>query len=136
MNSIDFSPEIYQAHRELSKWNEKFLKFMLDNPEGLRRSHFDTVVNHPVFNYYRLQPWPTFISRERKRELKIVCQKVFDLLKSIPERLFNYDPQRIGTWPATFGPFTVKGPALRAAAESPISSCTSRWPSGSGPPAG
>ncbi|MGD2088413.1 MAG: hypothetical protein PVH61_19710 [Candidatus Aminicenantes bacterium] len=98
MNSIDFSPEIYRAHRWLSQWNVKFLEFMQDNLEGLKRSHFDTVVNHPVFNYYRLQPWPTFISRERKRELKIVCRKVFDLLKSIPERLFNYDLQRIGQY--------------------------------------
>lgn len=95
MSSIDLPPEIYEAHRQLSQWNAKFLKFMLDNPEGLRRSHFDILLNNPVFNYYRLQPWPTFISGKRKRELKIVCMKVFDLLKSIPERLFNYDFDRI-----------------------------------------
>jgi hypothetical protein len=98
MNSINFPPEIYERHRGLSQWNEKFLKYMLENPEGLKRSHFDKIVNNPVFNYYRLQPWPTFISRERKRELKTVCRKVFDLLKSIPERLFNYDQQRIGQY--------------------------------------
>lgn len=98
MSHMDFPPRIYEAHRQLSQWNEKFLKCMLENPEGLKRSHFDKIVNNPVFNYYRLQPWPTFISRERKRELKTVCRKVYDLLKSIPERLFNYDLQRIGQY--------------------------------------
>ena len=83
--------EIYEAHRGLSEWNAKFLEFMLDNPEGLNRAHFNSVVKNPVFNYYRLQPWPTFINGKVKSELKTVCMKVFDLLKSIPERLFNYD---------------------------------------------
>jgi hypothetical protein len=91
MSPIDFPPEIYETHRKLSQCNVKFLKFIQDNPEGLRRSHFDFLVNHPLFNYYRLQPRPTFISGKRKIELKKVCMEVFDLLKSIPERLFNYD---------------------------------------------
>jgi hypothetical protein len=98
MNNSGFPPEIYEAHRRLSPWNEKFLKFMLDNPEGLKRSHFNAVVKHPVFNYYRLQPWPTFINEKTKQELKDVCMSVFDLLKSIPRRLFNYHFERIAQY--------------------------------------
>ena len=98
MSSIEIPPEIYEAHCRLSHWNAKFLEFMLDNPEGLKRSNFDAVVNHPIFNYYRLQPWPTFINGKAKSELKTVCIKLFDLLKSIPERLFNYDFDSIGQY--------------------------------------
>ena len=98
MRTINIPPEIYEAHRGLSHWNVKFLEFMLDNQEGLQRSHFDVLLNHQAFNYYRLQPWPTFVSEKLKSELKIICMKVFNLLKNIPERLFNYDFDRIGQY--------------------------------------
>lgn len=96
MSHIHFTPEICEAHRMLSKWNVKFLEFLLENPEGLKRSHYDTLVNNPLFN--RLQPWPTFISSEKKNELKKVCMTVFDLIKSIPGRVFNNDFDRIGQY--------------------------------------
>jgi hypothetical protein len=95
---MDFPREIYEAHRQLSQCSVKFIEFVRNNPEGLRRSHFDAIVNHPIFYYYRLQPWPTFVNRKMKQELKIVCMKVFNLIKSIPRRFFNYDFGKISQY--------------------------------------
>lgn len=87
---MEIAKEIYQAHKQLSSCSETFLDFVKGNPETLKRSNFDTLVNFNA-HYLQTQPWPTFINEKTKAEIEEAAVKVCNLIKSIPDRLFSYD---------------------------------------------
>lgn len=45
-----------------------------------------------------MQPWPTFIGLRAGEEIKEASLKVLNLIKSIPQRLFGYDHQKISEY--------------------------------------
>lgn len=55
-------------------------------PEWMRRLSFP------------LQQWPTFVGAGKLREIRRTTEEVTRLIKSVPERIFDNDPQRIASF--------------------------------------
>lgn len=81
---------------KLSGANVDFIEFVKKNPEALKLSSFKSLELND--RYYALQAWPTFISRARKEDFRDTAINLCELIKSIPARLFNNDPEKIGAY--------------------------------------
>lgn len=95
---MEINQDVYSAHRELSASNARFLDFIKDNPEILRRSHFNEIVTSSGSPGYFFQPWPLFINQETRRKVKYPSIKIFDLITSIPRRFFRYDYHKMSQY--------------------------------------
>ncbi|MGD2088414.1 MAG: hypothetical protein PVH61_19715 [Candidatus Aminicenantes bacterium] len=82
---------------ELSRVNIDFIEFIKKNPQALKRSSYNDLMNFPLA-INKLQPWPTFVSRQVRTQLQGAGTAVFQLVKQVPQRLFNNDPQKIGAY--------------------------------------
>jgi hypothetical protein len=88
--------EIYEAHGKLSACSVKFLDFVKRNPESLKRSNFsDLTTDNPQVT---LQPWPTLIDQNIKKEFREAGVKVSNLIKSVPQRFFGSEPTAISRY--------------------------------------
>jgi len=88
--------EIRNFQIELSKVNGDFLDYVQANPCALEAENFSLLnLNDKLFV---LQPWPTFVNRFYKNQFQDATVKLFDLLKSIPKRIFNYDYKAISNY--------------------------------------
>jgi hypothetical protein len=94
---MKISKDVYEAHRELSTCSVNFLEFIKDNPESVVRSNFQAIVSDKTYAYFRAQPWPTFINKATKKEMEEAGIKLFDLITSLPERLFDFDPHKMSS---------------------------------------
>ncbi len=92
------TPEIYEAHHDLSACNTAFLDFVKKNPTCLERAHFNKILLDKRFPYFKSQPWPIFVSSKRKKEMSDIAIKISDLIKTIIPRLFSYDVQKISSY--------------------------------------
>jgi hypothetical protein len=88
---MNITKEVYSAHRELSQCSAAFLEYVSKNPGCLKRSNFSALLSADWFDYVKFQPWPTFISKKTKDMMETAAVKVYQLITSIPERLFGYD---------------------------------------------
>jgi hypothetical protein len=88
---MNISENIKQAGNALSNCSASFLDFIKNNPESLRRSQFNQVVEQRSFPGCHFQPWPVFIDKNTKSELQDASVQVFDLITKIPRRIFGYD---------------------------------------------
>lgn len=91
---MDISEEIWESHRILSDCSLRFLEYVRENPDTLKRSSFEKLFEFKDY-YDNLQPWPLFIDRERKQEMASASIRIFNLVKSIPKRFFGNDPLAI-----------------------------------------
>ncbi len=82
--------------QKLSKVNLDFIEFVKENPEAMKRSNFRTLDSTSYS--YKLQTWPTFINPQAKALFLDMAIKVCDLIKSLPARLFENDPQKIAAY--------------------------------------
>lgn len=88
--------EIKTAHANLSNTNAWFLEFVEKNPDSIKRSNFTLLeLNAGIF---KLQPWPTFINQYKRKEMEEAGISVYNLIKSIPKRLFANDPYKISKY--------------------------------------
>ena len=86
---MEITKEIKEMYQYLSPVNLDFLKFVKKNPDSLRHSNFKLLeLKDDVFT---LQPWPTFIDNKTKETFREAGVKLFDLIKCIPQRIFNND---------------------------------------------
>ena len=93
---MEITKEMKEMYQALSFVNLDFLKFVQKNPGTCQRSNFKLLdLNDDLFT---LQPWPTFINNQTKQIFQEAGVKLFDLVKSIPERVFNNDPEQMGTY--------------------------------------
>ena len=93
---MKLSREITEIQKKLSKVNADFLTFVEDHPETLKSANYKLLeLNDDLF---RLQPWPTFINREAKEVFREAGVNLFNLIKKIPKRLFDNDPQKISDY--------------------------------------
>lgn len=84
------------VQKKLSKVNMDFLEFVEKNPDALRASSFKMLdLNDKLFV---LQPWPTFVNQTTMNEFQAASIKLFDLIKSIPKRIFNSDFKKISAY--------------------------------------
>jgi len=90
--------KVYDAHRRLSLCNCHFLEFVKNHPASLKRKNFNNILYNQGFDKRHFQPWPIFINQETKKEIAKATVTVVDLVKSIPGRLFDYDPLKISRY--------------------------------------
>lgn len=93
---MEISREIADFHRRLSTLNLRFLEFVRQNPGNLRRSNYKLLELDS--DLAKFQPWPTFINQKVKKEMKEAGEKVYELIKCIPERIFGNDLSRIACY--------------------------------------
>jgi hypothetical protein len=82
-----------RVHQELSNCSLKFLEFVKRDSERLKRSNYSTLETHDPKRV--LQPWPTFICPRKKDELQKASTEVFKIIKTLLQRFFSYDPEKI-----------------------------------------
>lgn len=91
--AFDISQEVIKNHESLSRCSRLFMEFVARNPDSLRIDQYAMLdLNDKLF---QLQPWPTFINRETRREMAAASTRVFSLIKSVPSRLFGNDYEAI-----------------------------------------
>jgi hypothetical protein len=84
-----------ENHKQLSDCNAKFLEFVEKNPDSLVRSNFSSLVWD---ENTKLQPWPLFINSTRKKEIETATIRLCKLIKQIPLRIFNNNPDKISQY--------------------------------------
>ncbi|HEX4966664.1 MAG TPA: hypothetical protein VF173_37990, partial [Thermoanaerobaculia bacterium] len=85
-----------ESHAHWSAENRRFLDFALRNPEALARSSFAGLHGcNPLPNSPYLQSWPVLADTRRVQEIEHVTVGLDRLFKSVPERFFASDPQRM-----------------------------------------
>ena len=78
---MEITKESVKVQEALSRVNVDFLGFVKKHPDALKRSSFKLLeLNDWLFT---LQPWPTFINRETKKNFREAGVKLFDLIKNI-----------------------------------------------------
>ena len=87
----------YEGHMKLSKASANFLAFVEKNPWSLERSGYNNLLKLN-FDAGALQPWPVFIDQRTKNDIKEAGIGVFNLIRSIPERLFGNDVEKLSTY--------------------------------------
>jgi len=93
---MKITKEIYASHAALSGVSADFLEFVQNNPGTLKLSNFKLLdVNDP---HLVLQAWPTFVNQTFKNQIQEASVKIFELIKSIPKRLFDNDIKKISTY--------------------------------------
>lgn len=92
------SETVYKAHRDLSECSVNFLDFVKNNPESLERSNFNDLLSDTGFDYFKSNPWPTFVNNKTKKEMETAAVTVCELITSIPDRLFSYNFQKISDY--------------------------------------
>jgi hypothetical protein len=93
---MDIPEHVKRAHESLSFSSVKFLDFVGRNPASLQNSNFDMLrLNDELI---RLQPWPTFINRDRANQMAEACINICGLIKSIFKGIFNNDPYKISQY--------------------------------------
>jgi hypothetical protein len=88
--------DIKRIHKQLSNCSVKFLEFVEKDPDCLMRSSFSSLQWHD--KQIKLQPWPTFINRNRKKDMEIASIRLCNLIKQVPRRIFNNNPAKISQY--------------------------------------
>lgn len=89
--------DILQSHRELGPTSVRFLQFVENRPQTLDRAHFQKIYDFKVDLVFP-QAWPCFIDQQMRSRLEKTGRDVFQLIKSIPQRLFGNDPVKISRY--------------------------------------
>lgn len=87
--------ETLKSHNFLSKENREFIEYVRKNPYCLDKINFIDVKEGHCFSDLNLNPWPTFVSREVDDYFNSTTIKVYNLIKSVPLRVFNNDLRKI-----------------------------------------
>jgi hypothetical protein len=87
----------FASHADLSPVDVRFRQLALEDPELLRGVAADQADEDGELRSPR-QPWPLFISSRRIGEIAEAAVAVSRLFRSIPERLFNNDPDRLAAF--------------------------------------
>lgn len=87
---------VLDAHGQLSDCSLKFLEYVEQEPELLKRSNFSVL--DALTEAGKPQSWPTFIDKKAVRRLEDAGTNVFDLIRSIPRRIFANDPDKISRY--------------------------------------
>lgn len=97
---LDFqvTAEVEAAHRDLSRHNLAFLKWVETHPECLRRSSFAHLEGMEKLGGYPMQSWPTLISRDRLSRLAELNVELCRLVKTVPTRVFDNDPAKLASF--------------------------------------
>jgi tyrocidine synthetase-3 len=119
---LEIKKEVKEALEKLSKINIDFLEYVEKNPGCFKKSNFQKLdLNDDLF---RLQPWPTFINPKSKIQFQEVGVKLFNLIKKIPGKIFNYDLNKMSTFYET--PVDILNMQMEGVTEEHIDTLLSR----------
>jgi hypothetical protein len=91
------SKEFLKNHKQLSQANVKFLEFVDKNPGFKKRSNYERLREFDkVWN--NLQPWPLFVNQRMIRQIQEMSVKLFNIIKTIPQRFFNNNIEQISQY--------------------------------------
>jgi hypothetical protein len=92
--------EIKEELGKLSKMNANFLDFVEKNPESLKQYDYDDLLEliNLGIKPAELQPWPIFINQQTINQFKDVSINIFNIIKSIPQRLFSNSVEKISRY--------------------------------------
>jgi hypothetical protein len=96
----------------LSDANRRFRELACRDERLLRRSAYPDIDRANPLLMAKVQPWPTFVGRRMMGEIGKIAVGLSELIRSLPERLFGSDAERIANY---FG----LDPGLVAAALTP-----------------
>ena len=91
-----YPEDILAGHRDLSQTSVDYLDFVAENPDSLERAHYDNIQWSDEATVF--QPWPTFIDRDMEGRMKHAAESVLALVKSIPQRFFDSDPEKMSRY--------------------------------------
>lgn len=92
---MPWSADLRDLHARLSPTQVDFLDFIARHPDGLHPDGFGALTCHDEFMRYPMQPWPLFLSAARQRQMAEAARRIYDLIRSIPQRVFDNDPARL-----------------------------------------
>ncbi len=95
---MDEATQLRASHTHLSQVDWQFRELAQNDSELLSRAAFQELDRPEIGIMGQIQSWPTFVDRERIRELAEASIAVSRLIQSLPERVFHNDPQRIGAF--------------------------------------
>jgi hypothetical protein len=94
-----------EVHAWLSPLDSRFREIAAGDERYLRRSTFSVLDReHPLLRYSP-QSWPTFMDRSRVRELARIGTGLSELIRGLPARVFDRDPERIARFYDVEEPF-------------------------------
>ena len=93
---MDIKGKEIGIQKKLSLVNADFIAFVEDNPEALEASNFKLLDLHNWL--FKLQPWPTFINNKSRKAFQEAAEKLFNLIKGLPKRVFDNNPQKISDY--------------------------------------
>lgn len=94
---MEITKDIKDTLGSLSKVNLDFLNFVENNPACLKRENFSELEELRNKLHF-LQAWPTFLGEETKKMFREAGVELFNLIKSIPGRLFRNDTEEMSTY--------------------------------------
>lgn len=94
--TMNITSEVKRNHENLSKRSVQFLDYMKRNPHGLDTANYSKLfINNKS---HKLQSWPTFINPRTRDEMARASLTLFEILKSIPKRIFDNDFKKISAY--------------------------------------
>ncbi|HYG61373.1 MAG TPA: hypothetical protein VEL74_02225 [Thermoanaerobaculia bacterium] len=102
------SEEVRKTHRDLSAIDLEFRELAHEDPRFLDRSHFQPLTRENELLAYRLQPWLTFLGRDKLQELQRVSLGMYRLLQTLPMRIFEGDLNRLQEFYGFPSPFITE----------------------------
>lgn len=94
---MEITDEIRDAHKRLSQCSATYIDYVERNPHIVDRSLYKKVMALD-FDLLNSQPWPAFVDSRMRRSLEEASKDVFRLVKSLPQRIFGNDAQKIGEY--------------------------------------
>ena len=98
--TLSLTPEERAWHEALSPLQAEWLDFVAAHPEALSRAAFDDIERTPLMPE-TIQAWPLFLHRSRMAPMIDAGWEIFSLLKGVPERVFDADPERLAEFYGT-----------------------------------
>lgn len=90
-----------RAHARLSEHSLRFVEHMMSDPEGRRHLSYEGRSTLPSWiedAFYPIQAWPLLVGREELERLAAISCRVVELLRTLPERVFEAEPRRVAAF--------------------------------------
>jgi hypothetical protein len=95
MPGLTLTPEERRRHEAMSPVQAGWLDFVAAHPEALEASAFAEFGNAAGVDPEILQPWPLFATQDSLAPMSEAGRESLRLLKTVPERVFGTDPERM-----------------------------------------
>jgi hypothetical protein len=97
---MEVTQQIRSSHRGLSPAADRFLDYVLAHPETCRPLDYRDADVPPWLQSYpfQMQSWPVLVGAAKLQQIAHATAALVQLVRSIPERVFDNDPRRISQY--------------------------------------